>query len=56
MTIFSNLLQHWRLALLGAVAVTVVLIAAQALSMRNQADLSVNLDQRAVGQPPSPRA
>jgi hypothetical protein len=56
MTIFSNLLQHWRLALLGAVAVTVVLIAAHALSMRNQADLSVNLDQRAVGQPPSPRA
>ena len=56
MKIFSNLLQHWRLALLGAVAATVVLIAAQAFSMRSQADLSVNPDQRAVGQPPSPRA
>jgi len=52
--IFSNLLQHWRLALLGAVAATVVLIAAQAFPMRTQADVSVNVDQRAVRQPPSP--
>ena len=53
MTISSKLSQHWRLALLGAVAATVLLIAVQAFPMRNQADLSVNADQRAVGQPPS---
>jgi hypothetical protein len=57
MMICSKLLQHWRLALLGAVAATVVLIAAQALPIRSQTDVLVNADQRTVGQPPpSPKA
>jgi hypothetical protein len=51
---FGKLLQHWRFAVLGAIAAIAVLIAAQALAIRSQVD--VNADQRAVAKPSPPGA